>query len=165
MPQPTQDVIVKDLKYRITGLPPALGVKTVTRLMRLAAPTLATIAQVARNSRGKRQDVEPTGLTAEQFIEAEQAKVTAEVEASIDVWVKSFQQFIDVLDEEDIQYFSDLFLPRTQRLDDGVWVSLDSESAFSCDYGGLMLLLVEHLNMNFASFFKDAASIWKAVKG
>jgi hypothetical protein len=163
MPQPTQDVIVKDVKYRLEGLPPALGVKAMTRIMRLAAPTLAKIAEVVKSSRGARSAVDQKGLTKQQVIEAEQAKVTADVEAKIDVGIKSLQQLVEVLEDDDILYFTELFVPRTQRLDDGVWTRLDPESAFACDYGGLSLLLVEHLNFNFSSFFRDAADTWRAV--
>jgi hypothetical protein len=164
MPQPTRDVTVKDQRYRIEGLPPALGVKAMTRIMRLAAPTLAKISEVVRGSQSRRAEVDKR-LPPEEFIAAEIARNDAETAAKIDVGIKTLQQLIDVLDEDDLQYFSDLFIPRSKRLDDGEWVGLDPESAFACDYGGLMLLLVEHLNMNFASFFTDAASIWKVFKG
>lgn len=165
MPQPTKDVIVKDIKYRITGLPPAIGIKAVTRITRLASPVFAAIAQTVKNSRAQRQEVSREGLTQEQFIEAEIARNNAATDAQIDGGIKGLQQFVDTLEDDDLQYFTDLFIVRTQRLDDGVWTSLDPETAFSCDYGGLMLLLVEHLNMNFASFFKDAATVWKLFKG
>lgn len=165
MTQPTRDVTVKNLKYRLTALPPVLGVKATTRILRLATPVFSAVAQTVKSSRAQLAPISHEGLTQEQIVAAEIAKNNAATEAQIEGGLKGLQQFVDTLDEDDLQYFSDLFLCRTKRLEDGEWKDLDPETAFSCDYGGLLLLLVEHLNMNFVSLFTDAANILKLVKG
>lgn len=148
---PQKQATIKDKQYRLEALPAEVGLKAAHRLMRIAGSvyvaSLNTKAAVVERNVGK------------------SLKFKGELDKLTSVFgtAGGVQEFITRFTEDDLQYFRDIFIPRTEVKQDGEWKRAELDS-FVCDYGALTLVLFEHVQFNFADYLNDAGSMIGSVE-